>query len=122
MYPAVITRPDIAKATLNLLEYLTNPSPKHMESVNWVIQYLQGTRNHSIRYTIECCGGEVYAVASDAAYGDHPDCKSSEGYICLLYGGAIDWKAGKQKTVTTSTMEAELLAISGAAKNIYWWK
>jgi hypothetical protein len=115
----VITRPDIVKATSNLSEHLTNPSLKHMESVNQVIQYLQGTRNHSIRYTIKHCGGEVYAVASDAAYSDHPDRKSSEGYICLLYRGAINWKAGKQKTVTTSTTEAKLLAISGAAKNIY---
>jgi hypothetical protein len=90
-----------------------------MESVNQVIQYLQGTQNHSIRYTIERCGGEVYAIASDATYGDYLDRKSSEGYICLLYGGAINWKAGKQKTVTTSTMEAKLLAILGAAKNIY---
>jgi len=28
----------------------------------------------------------------------------------------------KQKMVTTSTMEAELLALTHAAKEIYWWK
>lgn len=30
--------------------------------------------------------------------------------------GVIDWKASKQKTVTTSSTEAELLAVSTTAK------
>lgn len=39
----------------------------------------------------------------------------------MLFNGAIDWKASKQKTVTTSSTEAELLAISTAAKETIWW-
>src|SRR6185437_11305028 len=33
-----------------------------------------------------------------------------------LFGGLIGWKANKQNTVTTSTTEAELLALAQAAK------
>lgn len=33
-----------------------------------------------------------------------------------LFGGVIGWRANKQATVTTSTTEAELLALSQAAK------
>ena len=33
-----------------------------------------------------------------------------------LFGGLIGWRANKQPTVTTSTTEAELLALSQAAK------
>ena len=33
-----------------------------------------------------------------------------------LFGGLIGWRASKQDTVTTSTTEAELLALSQAAK------
>lgn len=65
---------------------------------------------------------EVFICASDAAYGDLTGRKSSEGYLCKLFGAAIDWRASKQQTVTTSTTEAELLAISEAAKSILWWK
>ena len=36
-----------------------------------------------------------------------------------LFGGPILWKAGKQDTVTTSSTEAELLALSSAAKEEY---
>ena len=33
-----------------------------------------------------------------------------------LFGGLIGWRANKQPTVTTSTTEAKLLALSQAAK------
>ena len=34
----------------------------------------------------------------------------------LLFGGPIAWRANKQDTVTTSSTEAELLALSQTAK------
>lgn len=57
----------------------------------------------------------------DASFGDNPDRKSSQGFLMMMYGGAIDWQATKQKTVTKSTAEAELLALSSIAGNGYWW-
>jgi hypothetical protein len=33
-----------------------------------------------------------------------------------LFGGLIGWRANKQNTVITSTIEAELLALAQAAK------
>ena len=42
--------------------------------------------------------------------------------MMTLFGAAVDWKAGKQPTVTISTTEAELLALSKAAKQCFWWK
>ena len=44
------------------------------------------------------------------------DRKSIQGYLLILFGGPIAWKSGKQLTVTTSSIEAELLALSTAAK------
>jgi hypothetical protein len=44
------------------------------------------------------------------------------GWIPLLTGGPIDWRAGKQKTVTTSSTEAELLGLTQTSKETYWWK
>jgi hypothetical protein len=63
----------------------------------------------------------MFTGASNAAYANNPDRKSSKGYIFSLFGGLINWKASKQKTVTTSTTKAELLALSRAAKEIRWW-
>ena len=53
---------------------------------------------------------------------DNTDCQSSEGYLATLYDGPVNWWASKQKTVTTSSTEAELLAISKIGKTIQWWK
>ncbi|EEY24047.1 conserved hypothetical protein [Verticillium alfalfae VaMs.102] len=35
----------------------------------------------------------------------------------MLFGGPIDWKATKQRSVVTSSTEAELVALSVAARN-----
>jgi len=59
---------------------------------------------------------------SDAAFANNIDRKSSDGYLFSLYGGAIDWKASKQATVTTSTTEAELLALSRTAGALMAWR
>ncbi|KAF7566879.1 hypothetical protein PtrM4_134700 [Pyrenophora tritici-repentis] len=56
-------------------------------------------------------------VASDASFADNTlDRKSSQGYAIKLFGGLIAWRSSKQDTVTTSTTEAELLALSQVAK------
>ena len=56
-------------------------------------------------------------VASDTSFADNTlDRKSSQAFAIKLFGGLISWRANKQDTVTTSTTEAELLALSQTAK------
>lgn len=43
-------------------------------------------------------------------------------YIFKLFGGPIDWKSSKQRTVTKSTTEAELLLLSHAASEAIYWE
>jgi hypothetical protein len=122
LYAAIVTRPDVAGAASKLSEHLLNPSPKHFEAVDKAISYLYGTRTLAIEYSVDNTSSKVFTCASDAAFGDNPDRKSSQGYLFKLFGGPVDWKAGKQKTVTTSTTEAELLAVSNTAKETFWWQ
>jgi hypothetical protein len=121
-YTAVLTRPDIAYAVSRLSEALKNPSPAHIQAANRVIAYLYATRFLAIEYSGNPTSKEVVMIASDAAFADRPDRRSSAGYLCKLYNGPIEWKSGKQRAVTTSTTEAEYLALSEAAKASYWWK
>jgi hypothetical protein len=77
-----------------------------------------------MHYTIEYSdntGPNVFTGASNAAYANNIDQKSSKGYLFTLFGRPIDWRATKQKMVTTSTTEAELLALLRATKEIRWW-
>jgi hypothetical protein len=121
LYATVITRPDAAKSASHLAEFLVNPGPEHIEAVNRFIRYLYTTRFHAIEFhpTYDL---PALLFFSDASFGDHHDRKSSEGYLCKLFGGAVDWKASKQRTVTTSTTEAELLALSEASKSALFWQ
>ena len=64
----------------------------------------------------------IFLASSDASFADDPDTRhSSQGYIFTLFNGPIDWKANKQKTVTLSSTEAELLAMSTTGKETIWW-
>ena len=59
---------------------------------------------------------------SDAAFIDNTETqRSSDGYLFKLYKGAIDWRAAKQRTVTTLSTEAELLSLSLAVREMIWW-
>jgi hypothetical protein len=63
------------------------------------------------------------ACVGDAVFADDPIIRySTEGYLFKLFNGLIDWRLTKQKTVTILSTEAELLALSHAAKEVIWWK
>lgn len=113
LFAAVTTRPDIAFATSRLARFLSNPSPEHHDAADRVLLYLLSTRQRALQLG----GGTDLQIASDASFADNTtDRKSSQGYAIKLFGGLIAWKANKQDTVTTSTTEAELLALSQVAK------
>lgn len=115
LYTAIMLRPDVAFAVSKLSHFLTNPSAQHMRAVERVIVYLYRTRYEAIQYGDY--NGPDLVISGDASFADDPDTRrSSHGYIAMLYGGAIFWKAARQSTVTTSTTEAELLALEHVAK------
>jgi hypothetical protein len=117
LYTAIMIRPDVSFAVAQLSQFLTNPSPAHMKSVEHLIVYLHRTRAQAIQY-----GGGRYkdaelAIYGDASFADDEDTRrSSHGYVMMLFGGPISWKAARQPTVTTSTTEAELLSLAHVAK------
>jgi hypothetical protein len=119
LYATAITRPDASRAVNKLSEFLTNPSQLHLEAADRVLRYLHGTKSLAIQYSLN---SDTFLCAGDAAFADNIDRKSTEGFLFKLFGGPIDWKACKQKTVTTSTTKAELLALSHTAKDYLWWK
>ena len=114
-----------------------NPSPRQIELVNGVLSYLVKTKNLCIHFDGRLDmhvgkevllmnnhdgGKEVLQISSDASFADDLHTRySSQGSAYKLFGGLIDWRANKQRTVTLSYTEAELLAISQAGKESLWW-
>ena len=100
LYATTITRPDATRTANKQSEFLTNPSKEHFDAIDRAIGYLYGTKFLAIEYSRE---SEGMLCASDAAFADNiDDRKSTEGYLVMLFGGPIDWRASKQKTVTPS--------------------
>ena len=108
-YAAAITRPGLARTTSKLSEFLQHQSPQHHEAVNQAFPYLQKTRALAIEYSTETNSQQVFVCASDAAFTDDTATRrNTEGYLFKPFGGVIDWHSTKQKTITTSSTEAEL--------------
>jgi hypothetical protein len=122
MYAAIVTRAEVAYAVNTLSRFLLNPSQKHLDAADHCLAYLDTYRTLAIEYSDLPNDPQVFHCSSDAAFADNPDRKSSQGYLFKLYGGAIAWKATKQQTVTTSSTEAELLALTVTAKEALWWQ
>jgi hypothetical protein len=125
LYAAVVSRPDVSFAASQLSQFCTNPSPDHLRCANRVLSYLQTTKYYAIEFLgsagqsaeVETGDEEVLQLSSDASFADDPETrKSTQGYLMKLFKGPIMWQSSKQKTVTTSTTEAELLSLSHTAK------
>jgi hypothetical protein len=127
IYLANSLRIDIAHPASLLARFMHNPSPIHRAEADHIIAYLRDHKWLSLAVdgNVPLFDGsmQVFEGASDAAYGDdHATRRSSEGYVFRLYGCPIDWRAIRQDTVTTSTTEAELLALTHTGKQIMWWQ
>jgi hypothetical protein len=118
LHATTITRPDADRAANKLSEFLMNPSARHREAVDRAISYLYGTNTRAIEYSATDRNQQAIICAGDAAFADDPATRySTEGYLLKLFNGPIDWRSTKQKTVTTSSTEAELLALSSAGNS-----
>ncbi|KAM2897840.1 hypothetical protein COP2_007438 [Malus domestica] len=54
--------------------------------------------------------------------GSIDDRKSNSGYIFFLVGAAVSWRSAKQKSLATSTVEVEFIALFEATKKGMWLK
>ena len=121
-YFIAITRPDIAFTTKQLAELLQNPGPQHFDIAHKCLDYLEATKHYAIKLGTLCTEHPIFAAASDVAYADNPITRrSTKGSIFQLFGGTIDWQSKKQAIVTTSTTEAELLALSHISAWLLQW-
>jgi hypothetical protein len=69
---------------------------------------------HGLLYKVDNPKLEGYADSNLA--GNYDDCKSTTGYCFLMGGAAISWYSGKQKTVSSSTSNAEYIALAAASR------
>ena len=121
MYAAIHTRPDIAFALGRLSQYLSDPAAHHGHALKTLLRYVRSTIDIGILYGAGGNHGQGLIGYSDSDYAaDRLERKSILGYVYMLGGGPISWMSRKQKSVATSTTEAEYMALSTCAKEGLW--
>ena len=120
-YPDPKDDPDtIAYVVNRLVSYTANPSMQHVEALKHILQYLSGTRMHSIMYKILPQEPSFFFGYTDASYGNVDDHRSISGYVFLARDGAITWYLRKQTTIALSSTKAKYVALSKAVQEACW--
>ena len=115
LYIAKRVKPECLTAVSFLTSRVGAYDVDDLGKVRRLLGYIRKSRNAGVCFRI---GSDmIIRVYVDAAYGVHiHDGKSHSGaYTVLGAGGPLEAKSGKQKNVTKSSTEAELVALSDHA-------
>ena len=120
MYAMLCTRPDICYAVGVVSRFQSNPGPEHWVAVKHILKYLRRTRDYMLVYS----SGDLNLLGyTDSDFQADKDSRTStSGSVFTLGGGAVVWRSIKQSSIADSTMEAEYIAASEAAKEAVWLK
>ena len=114
MYAATSTRPDIAYPVHQLCKCLHKPTPALLRETDHLLSYLARTADLGLTYTREHAR---LAGFSDASW---ETASSTSGWVVLWQSAALSWGSRKQKSIALSTCEAEIIALSEAAKDVVY--
>ncbi|GBL76200.1 Retrovirus-related Pol polyprotein from transposon TNT 1-94 [Araneus ventricosus] len=118
---ALRTRPDIMYAINVLSQFQSNLGIKHWNCLLRLLGYLKYTQNYMLELSkvkslkLRCFSDSDFATNRD-------DRVSIGGFITFIDETPISWRTFKQKSGSLSTMEAESVALTEAAKEFIWLK
>jgi hypothetical protein len=119
MYLAKRVRYDILMACTFLATRSKDATVQDMDKLQRILKYLNGTEQ--LYLTLLPSDLQLYVYA-DASYAVHADAKGHSGRIISLgkTGGSVYLKSSKQKLVSRSSTEAELISFADAASDTLW--
>nr|KYP42363.1 hypothetical protein KK1_036236 [Cajanus cajan] len=107
------TRPDIAFATQQLSQFMSNPTQAHLNAALRVLRYLKGCPGEGLFFHRNC--NTQIRGFSDADWATCVNTRRSITGYCFFVGHSlVSWKAKKQNTVSRSPAEAEYRALASA--------
>jgi hypothetical protein len=119
LYLAKRVRPDILCAVSFMCTRVREPTEEDSEKLTRCLRYINNTKHLGIVLSDRDDVAGVIRVSSyiDASYGVHKDGKSHTGAVHSLGKGPISVRSNKQKIVTKSSTEAELVGASDEASH-----
>jgi len=113
LYISKRTRPEILFGVNFLCTRVQEPTVEDAVKLGRVLKYLNGNQDDELFIKINRVAGKVVMEAFiDASYGVHHDSKSHSGMIITMGHGTILAASTKQKCVSKSSTEAELIAVT----------
>ena len=118
MYVGLRGCPDLLTTLCFLSKRVANPTAQDQDKLQRCLEYIYG----SLELTLTLAADDLATmyIFVDVAYGVHPDCKSQTGGTVSFGTGGLISRANKQKIVTKSSTEAELVGASDYLPNTIW--
>jgi hypothetical protein len=116
LYLGKRVRPDILTTCSFLAGRVNNPTVQDLNKLHRLIRYVRYTKNFGI--ILESTLQVIVNV--DASYGTDIDFRSRTGFTISIGKGSVYAKSSRQKLMTKSSTEAELVGISDAIGQIIW--
>jgi ribonuclease HI len=118
LYLCKRSRPDVLLAVSFLVRRVREPTQQDLKKLKRCVQYLRGTAD--IGMCLEPSKQLTVYGWIDASFAVHNDMKSHTGALVGIGKGPFWAKSSVQKLNTTSSTEAELVAVSEAAGQLLW--
>lgn len=119
LYLAKRVRPDILTTVSFLATRVTKATEDDWKKLDRLLRYLNYDPVSGI--ILRPGDGDIHLTAfADASYGVHEDGKSHSGLCIALGEGPIFVRSSKQKIVSKSSTEAELISLSDGCSQIIW--
>ncbi|CAB1115713.1 unnamed protein product [Ectocarpus sp. CCAP 1310/34] len=122
-YLSRCTRPDITHSVMVLMRSMAKSGPRAMQKLKRVLRYLKGTISIGVRYGEDAEDGNVITAFVDSDFaGDLDKGYYTTGVVLYFAGGPVERTSSKQTVVTTSSVEAEFVALSKGCNIIKYFR
>ena len=112
IFIATTCRPDISFATMMLCRSTSNPGWKHWEAALHLLGYLKRTMERGIQFNTGL--NLLPFLYADAVDGSDETRKTIAGFMMIVAGAPILWKATLITAYSFSTCESEIRAVDAA--------
>lgn len=120
LYLATASRPDLGYVASRLAQFSHKPSVYHWKGFLRILRYLKATSDLHLVYKNNP-NAPLLEMFSDADFAYNTSTRRCQsGCIIKVLGNTVLWQSSKQRSVVTSTLEAEYVAYARAAKNALW--
>eukprot|EP00253_Pinus_taeda_P036405 PITA_36405 len=112
-------RPDIMHAVGIVGRFQANPKETHLQAVNRIFKYLQGTQNYGLWYPRDT-DLTLHAYTDANWAGSVHDRKSTSGGAFFMRSRLLSWFSKKHSSIALSTAEVKYVAAASCCTQLLW--